>query len=204
MSKKCLAQLSSPKGWFLGPSCDQLQVNAEKPSSFCSTILAGQPTTSSHMEQIVSKLAAKYAVDLSQRGASFGINQTNQPHRWLIANIDSERIGVTRCQVGKGNITAPELDIVFEVHRAGWEPVEIVYTPAVWQAYVKAAHGRPVMDAQGDFSFAVFADYYAQQLEAAAQREDKPTVDKRKARSTFMQNELSFYTRRNDKEIRKP
>jgi hypothetical protein len=156
------------------------------------------------MTRIVSKLAAKYAVDLAQRGASLRVNPPNQPHHWLIAHLAQDRIAVMRGQVGKDKRMTPELEIVFEVHPVGWEPVEIVHTSAVWQAYVNAAYGRPVVDAQGDFNFAAFADYYAQQLEAEAQRADKPAGDARKAGSPFMPNERSFYPRRNAKELSNP
>lgn len=201
MSKKLVAHSPASKARVLGSPCESLKINTEKLSSGYATLRSVQPTTSSHMEQIVSQLAAKYAVDLAQCGSFFRINPTHQPHRWLITHLDRDRIGVTRRHSAQDNRTAPELDIVFEVHPTGWEPVEIVHTPAVWQAYVNAAQACAVVDAQGDFNFAGFADYYAQQLEAAAQRADEPKVAERKAGATFIQQQISFHTHSNAQEF---
>src|SRR5215213_9334884 len=91
---------------------------------------APQPTTSPGMEQVVTHLANAYGVDLAQKGAQFQLDEPAQTHRWLIANLDGERIGVTRCQVDAESCLAPDLDMVFEVTPEGWEPVELVHAEA--------------------------------------------------------------------------
>ena len=126
---------------------------------------AAQTPTSPRMEQVVTQLAAKHGVDFSQRGTLFSIDRPNNPQRWLIGNIDGERIGVTRCAVDENNRLTPDLDMVFDVTPGGWEPVEIVHASAAWQDYINTGQGRPIADAQGDFDFGAFADHWAQQIE---------------------------------------
>jgi len=120
----------------------------------------------SRMEQAVTQLATAYGVDLAQKGANLQLDLPDQPQRWLIGNIDGNRIGVTRCQVDAENGLAPDLDMVFEVTVDGWEPRELAHTDQVWQAYTQAmqARGEPVANEQGDFNFAAFTDFMAQDL----------------------------------------
>ena len=57
------------------------------------------PPTSPRMQAVVTQLATAAGIDLSQKGANFQLDEPVQTQRWLIANIDGERIGVTRCQI---------------------------------------------------------------------------------------------------------
>src|SRR6266498_3715319 len=84
------------------------------------------PTTSPRMEQVITQLATTHNIDLSQKGATLHLDVPDQQQRWLIGNIDGERIGVTRCQIDAENGLAPDLDMVFAVTPDGWEPVELV------------------------------------------------------------------------------
>lgn len=120
-----------------------------------------------HMEKTVTTLAAAHGVDLAQAGASIDVDMPNCSQRWLITNIDGGRIGVTRCNVDKENQLSPDLDIIFAISPAGWEPIEIIHTPTVWESYVKAAQAvnQPVSDTQGDFDFVDFTNYMAEALE---------------------------------------
>lgn len=131
------------------------------------TIETAQSATSPRMEEAVTQLATAQGVDLSQKGASLAVDIPDQSRRWLIGNIDGQRIGVTRCRVDAEDLMSPDLDMVFAVSAAGWEPREILHTPAVWEAYTSAmqTNGRPVADAHGDFNFAAFTDFIAQDLE---------------------------------------
>ncbi len=147
------------------------------------------PQTSPNMEKAVTKLATKHGVDLAQRGTLFSVDQSNHSQRWLIGNTNG-RIGVTRCQVDQDNLIAPDLDIVFDVKPEGWEPVEIVHTPGVWQDYANAAQGRPLIDAHGDFNLAEFADHWAQQMEEA--QPEKQRVEEQKTGPTLAQDEIIF------------
>lgn len=124
------------------------------------------PPTSQCMEQAVTQLATAYGVDLTQKGANLEIDLPDQPHRWLIGNIEGNRIGVTRCKVDAENGLAPDLDMVFEVTVAGWEPRELAHTDQVWQAYAQAmqARGEPVANEHGDFNFVAFTEFMAHDL----------------------------------------
>ena len=101
-------------------------------------MITEQGTTSPQLEQIVKRLAAKYGVDLSQPGAQLSLDMPTRPDCWLIANLDGMRISVTRCVVEEGDCLAPDLDMVFALTLQGWEPVELVHTEGVWNAYVQA------------------------------------------------------------------
>ena len=124
------------------------------------------PAASQRMAQAVTQLATAYGVDLAQKGASLQLDLPDHAQRWLIGPIDDNRIGVTRCQVDAENGLAPDLDMVFEVTVDGWEPRELAHTDQVWQAYtqVMQARGQPIADARGDFDFAAFTDFMAQDL----------------------------------------
>jgi hypothetical protein len=126
-----------------------------------------QPATSPRMQEAITQLALRYGVDLFQQGASLAVDMPDQSRRWLIGNIDGQRIGVTRCWVDAEDLMSPDLDMVFAVSAAGWEPREILHTPAVWEAYAHAmqTNGHPVADAHSDFNFATFIDFMAQDLE---------------------------------------
>ena len=122
--------------------------------------------TSPSMAQIVQQLAAAYGVDLSQPGAALHLAMPSRPERWLIVKLDGQRISVTHCWVEVGELLALDLDMVFMVSPAGWEPVEIVHAPALWATYVHVTQvaGLPVLDAAGNMHFACFAEYWATQL----------------------------------------
>ena len=141
-------------------------------------------TTSPQMERVVTQLAVAYGVDLSQQGAQLTLDMPTRPHCWLIANLDGTRIGVTRCFVEEGDCLAPDLDMVFALTPHGWEPLELLHTEEVWNAYVQAAQaaGSAVYDEQGDISFAHFTEYWAQQLQqqgwlTQARRVDETEVE---------------------------
>ena len=124
--------------------------------------------TSPQMEQIVWQLATKHGVDLAQQGARFSLDMPQRHERWMIANLDGSRISVTRCVVAPDNTLALELDMVFTLLEAGWEPVELVQADAVWNAYVQGAQatGLVVYDEQGELRLACFTEYWAAQLAA--------------------------------------
>ena len=126
-------------------------------------------STSAQMERVVTQLAAAYAVDLSQQGANLSLDMPDRPDRWMIANLDGQRLSLTCCFVDEDGGLMPDLDLVFTLSPAGWEPVEIAHAPAVWQDYAKATQAaeQPVRDTHGDFDFVSFSDYIAAELEAA-------------------------------------
>lgn len=87
---------------------------------------------------------------------------------------------MTRCQVDEENRLSPDLDMVFAVSAAGWEPKEIIHTATVWEGYTKAmqATGTPVEGDQGDFDFARFTDYIAMEIaQTEATREQVPDLE---------------------------
>lgn len=128
---------------------------------------AARPSISPRMEQAVTRLAASYHVDLSQPGANFNLDLPNQPQRWLFANLDGERIGVTRCQVDEENRMAPDLDMVFAVTSYGWEPREIIYAEGTWDEFVKVVQGQDliVFDEQGNLQYDIFTEMWARKIE---------------------------------------
>ena len=55
--------------------------------------------TSPQMERVVTQLATAYGVDLSQQGANLSLDMPDRPDRWMIANLDGQRLSLTRCFV---------------------------------------------------------------------------------------------------------
>jgi hypothetical protein len=119
------------------------------------------------LEQVITYLAATQAVKLEQTGASFAVDVPNRPLCWLIGKIDSDRIGVTRCQVDAEQGLAADIDMIFQVTPKGWEPVEIINTENAWEEFAQemAAQNRTIFDTQGDFTFPTFTDFWAEQIE---------------------------------------
>jgi hypothetical protein len=122
------------------------------------TVEAGEPTTSPRMQEAITQLATAQGVELSQQGTFFAVDRPEESRRWLIGNIDGQRISVTRCWVDQEALMSPDLIMVFAVSAAGWEPREILHIPAVWEEYAQAmqSNGQAAADAQGDFNFATF------------------------------------------------
>jgi len=143
----------------------------EAPLTACGELVV-PPVISPYMERVVTQLATVYGVDLAQQGATFNVDAPEYFRRWLIGNIDGERIGITRCQIDKNDLMQPDLDMVFAVTQQGWEPREIMHSDQVWQTYIAAmqAFGQPVTNEQGDFNFATFADFMAQDLAQLANK----------------------------------
>jgi len=154
----------------------------------------GTPTTSPHMEQTISQLAQAYGVDLTQAGGSFQVGRPGFTQCWLIANIDGTRIGITRCQVDKDECLAPDLDIVFEITSAGWEPIEIIHAPTVWSDYINTAQAKEgtLIDPQDDFSFGAFAGFVARQIEEDGRLAQMPSGEKRQAQPPPGQAQILF------------
>lgn len=123
---------------------------------------------SPRMEAVITQLAESFSVDLSQPGASLTIALPDQPYRWLVKNLDGARMSVTRCAVEGDGLLSLELDMVFVVHPVGWEPVELLRTPTLWERYEQEAKaaGISVYDDDGGIRFDRFTEYWAQQLEA--------------------------------------
>ena len=119
------------------------------------------------MQEAITQLATAQGVELCQPGTFFAVDRPDESRRWLINNIDGQRISVTRCWVDQEALMSPDLMMVFAVSAAGWEPREILHVPAVWEEYAQAMHrtGQVAADDQGDFNFGAFTDYLATELE---------------------------------------
>lgn len=127
-----------------------------------------EDTTSPRMAQLVKTLALKHRVNLAERGACLILGMPDRTERWMIYHYDDGRVSVTRFLVFEDQTFALDLDLVFEIHPLGWEPVELLYDPDIWQAYLQAAEssGLAVYDEYGQTRFAGFTEYVAQQIEA--------------------------------------
>ena len=125
-------------------------------------------TTTPRMAQLVKTWALRHQVDLARRGACLILAMPGRPERWMIYHYDDGRVSVTRFLVFEDRTFALDLDMVFEVHPLGWEPVELLYDPDIWTTYVQEAEasGVVVYDEYGDTRFASFTEYMAQQIEA--------------------------------------
>jgi hypothetical protein len=128
-----------------------------------------EPTMlSPQMERMAKRLAVRFGMDWTQKGAHLSLAMAGRPERWLLINLDGERFSVTGCLVERDDTLVPEVAMVFTMHDVGWEPIELLYSHEVFTTYVQAmqAAGRPVSDAEGNLHFDTFTEYWAQLLEA--------------------------------------
>jgi hypothetical protein len=120
------------------------------------------------MAQLVKTLATKHRVNLAQRGTWLILTMPARPEQWMIYHYEDGRVSLTRFLVLEDSTCALDLDLVFEIHPLGWEPVELIYDPDFWAAYVQAAEagGLAVYDGRGKVYFAGFTEYVARLIEA--------------------------------------
>jgi hypothetical protein len=125
------------------------------------------PTTSPHLQAVITDLAAYYEVDLNKADARFSFVRPEQDKQWLIANLDGQHIDVARCPVATDDFMVPDIDVLLTMKPKRWETVKVLYTDAVWEAFAKAAaeKGQPPSDPQTNFPFGTFAEYVAQLIE---------------------------------------
>ena len=127
-----------------------------------------EDTTSPRMAQLVKTWALRHHVDLARRGACLILAMPGRTERWMMYHYDDGRVSVTRFLVFENQRFTLDLDLVFESHPLGWEPMELLDDPDLWKAYVQEAeaNGVAVYDEQGETRFAGFTEYVAQQIEA--------------------------------------
>ncbi len=124
--------------------------------------------TCPQMQQFIERLATKHQVDLSIAGVRLWLALPGTPERLLIAGLSDQRVGVTHCVADADEQLACDTDLVFLVAEAGWQPVELLHTAAVWAVYVKVmvtTGGVQIFDEAGEISLPRFAEYWASTLE---------------------------------------
>lgn len=123
---------------------------------------------SPQMEQLVKDLAARHKMDWTQPGERRDLTMVGHAERWLLLNLDGERFRVLCYLVEPDGILTPEVDMVFQIHAVGWEPIELLYSPEAFASFLQAAYAAqlPVYDAEGNLYFDTFTEYWAAQLQA--------------------------------------
>lgn len=145
------------------------------------------PTTSPHLQTVITDLAAYYEVDLNKADARFSFVRPEQTTQWVIANLDDKHIDVARCPVAADDFMVPDIDVVLAMKPNGWQTTKVIHNAAVWEAFAKAAaeHGQPPGDSQENFPFAAFTEYVAQLIEAELRVEQAREAAEVKARLTL-------------------
>lgn len=123
---------------------------------------------SPQMEQIFKDIAACHDVDWTKPGAQLHLAIPGRAERWLLLNLDGKRFSVGSYLVEPNGILTPDVDMVFEMHAVGWEPIELLYSHEAFATFLQDAHeGQlPVFDADGNLYFDTFTEYWAEQLRA--------------------------------------
>src|SRR5215216_6104610 len=93
---------------------------------------AETPTTSSHLQAVITDLAVYYEVDVTQAGARFVFARPEQTTQWLIANLDGQHLDVALCPVEPDDFMVPDIDVVLAMTPNGWQTVRVLHTDAVW------------------------------------------------------------------------
>lgn len=133
---------------------------------------------SPQMEQFVKAIAARHAMDWTQPGTQLHLAMPGHPERWLLMNLDGERFSVTCYLIESDGILTPEVEMVFELHAVGWEPIELLYSYEVFADFLLAAQAvqLPVYDAEGNLYFDSFTEHYAKTLQAQGWVEQSQVV----------------------------
>lgn len=120
------------------------------------------------MQWLIERLTFKYQFNLSTAGGCLLLALPASAERLLIAGLSGERIGLTHCIADAEGYLTLDLDMVFLIVEDDLEPVELLHTDAVWEAYVQgmaATDGVQVFDEAGEISLPHFAEYWASTLE---------------------------------------
>ena len=124
--------------------------------------------TCPQMQQFIEQLAVKYQVDVSVTSVRLWLALPGTPERLLIASLTDQRISITHCVADADEQMVCDTDLVFRIDEAGWQPLELLHTEAVWAAYVQgmaATGGARVYDEAGEICLPRFAEYWARTLE---------------------------------------
>lgn len=145
------------------------------------------PTTSSHLQTVITDLAAYYEVDITQDGARFSFVRPEQDKQWLIAHLDGQHIDVARCPVDDDTFMVPDIDLVVAMKPNGWETVKVLHTDTVWEAFAKAAaeKGQLLGEPAPDFPFSAFTEYVAHLIEDEIRLEQAREKEEVKVRLTL-------------------
>ena len=148
---------------------------------------AETPSSSPHLQAVITDLAAYYEVNLHQAAARFVFARPEQDKHWMIANLDGQHIDVARCPVAKDDFMIPDIDVVLAMTPNGWQTVKVLHTDAVWAAFAKAAaeRGEPPGDPATQFPFNAFAEYVAHLIEDEIRLEQAREAAEVKARLTL-------------------
>jgi hypothetical protein len=120
------------------------------------------------MQQFIERLASQHQTDLSVVGVRLWLALPYTTERLLIAGLSGQRISVTHCLADADEQLACDTDLVLLADEAGWQPVELLHTEAVWVAYMQemaATGGVQVCDEAGEIHLPHFAESWASRLE---------------------------------------
>lgn len=120
------------------------------------------------MKAVISQLAARYELDLTQRGTHLRLDMPGYD-RLCVEHIGYQRISVAHYFEINGDLVA-EPDIVFWVDTQGnWIPLEISQSLTGWRVYAElnaTATAIVQIRPQAQRSLAEFAELWAQNLRA--------------------------------------
>lgn len=123
---------------------------------------------SPQMERVVKCIADRCGMDWCRPEARLDLALPEHRDHWAFINLDGERFSVTNYLVEPDTTLTPEVDMVFEMHAVGWEPIELLYSEesfADFLAIADAVH-LPVYDPEGNLYFDSYTEYWAEQIAA--------------------------------------
>lgn len=126
-----------------------------------------EQNTCPQMQQFIEQLVAKHQIDVFVAGVQLWLALPGTMERLLIAGLSDGRVGLTHCVANAEDQLNCDTDLVFRIDEAGWHPIELLHTDAVWVAYVQvmvATGGVQVYDEAGEIRLSCFAEYWAEQL----------------------------------------
>jgi hypothetical protein len=148
---------------------------------------AETPSSSPHLQAVITDLAAYYEVNLHQANARFVFARPEQDKHWMIANLDGQHLDVARCPVAEDDFMIPDIDVMLTMTPGGWQTTKVLHTDAVWEAFAKtvAERGEPTADPATQFPFRAFTEYVARLIEDEIRLEQAREEKELKARLTL-------------------
>lgn len=136
----------------------------------------------SNLQQFVEQIERKYEVDLSQVGGYVCIALPSSSDYLLLHRPDTEHFYLARVVEGGDTYFIPDPDVLVYTGPEGWLPVEILFSEAEWQQFLRTQSVKTGAQEQdgSNTDMIDFADTWAQRLLedgwlAHGEKVDRPT-----------------------------
>lgn len=89
------------------------------------------------MQRLISQLAAKHGLDLSQPHNVLRVTLAGQKGCLVIESTDGHQVSLTRCFEDEYGPYADPYVLLHMDYPAGWLPLDLFYSPTEWEAFAQ-------------------------------------------------------------------